>query len=141
MALHNVDLTSAMRRLADQRIEQAQRHGKFDNLPGAGKEIILDDMPADEDARMTWWCVRILRRNDVIPDEVRWRKQIDHLKDVLCKLTDESRLPPLVRQINELVRQVNTLGTNALHSPVTPIDLDEARTRLLSSDAVSVPSR
>jgi hypothetical protein len=133
MSLHHVDLTNAMRRLADMRIEEAQREGKFDNLPGAGKDLILDDMPPDEDVRLTWWCVRILRQNDVIPDEVRWRKQIDLLKESVHRLTDESRLEPLVRQINEMVRQINTLGTNAMKSPVTPVNLDEARRRLRSA--------
>jgi len=121
MPLHNTDLTSAMRRIADKRIEEAIAQGKFDNLPGKGKELILDEMPADENARMAWWCLRILRNNDVIPHEVQWRKQIDYLKAMLCKASDESSRQALVAQINELIHKVNTLGTNALHAPLAPI--------------------
>jgi hypothetical protein len=121
MALKNLDFGSAMRRLADQRIEEAMREGKFDNLSGAGKDIPLDDMPATEDARWTWWCLRLLRNNDITPDEVRWRKQIDRLKEELQILQDASRRAIVIQRINELVRQVNTLGTNALPSPVAPI--------------------
>ena len=59
------------------------REGKFDNLPGAGKPLDLEPMPADENARMTWWMLRILKNNDFTPDEVHWRRQIDRLKDEL----------------------------------------------------------
>src|SRR6188472_4048977 len=108
MSLKHVDLESALRRLADRRIEEAMREGKFDNLAGAGQPLDLEPMPADENTRMTWWELRILRQNDVIPDEVRWRKAIDHLKESLARLTDESRLPELVDRVNELVLKLNT---------------------------------
>ena len=39
MSLKNVDITSALRRLADRRIEDAMKEGKFDNLSGAGKPL------------------------------------------------------------------------------------------------------
>ena len=58
------DLNSAMRRLAEHRIEQAIRQGKFDNLPGAGGPVDLDDIPADENARMVWWALRMMRASD-----------------------------------------------------------------------------
>ena len=79
MSLKHVDLESALRRLADRRIEEAMREGKFDNLPGAGKPLELEPMPADENARMTWWMLRILKNNNFTPDEIRWRKAVDRL--------------------------------------------------------------
>src|SRR3954464_9324491 len=113
MSLKHIDLESALRRLADKRIEDAMREGKFDNLPGAGKPLELEPMPADENARMTWWMLRIMRNNDFTPHEVRWRKTLDYLHEELAKATDEPRLERLVAQINALVKQINTLGTNA----------------------------
>src|SRR4051812_21035190 len=114
MSLKNVDIESALRRLADRRIEDAMKAGKFDNLAGAGALVEIDDAPVDENARMTWWALRIMRQNDFTPHEVRWRKALDHLKDQLETLRDESRLEPLVAQINDLVRRINTMGTNAI---------------------------
>ena len=35
MSFKNVDIESALRRLAERRIEEAMREGKFDNLAGA----------------------------------------------------------------------------------------------------------
>jgi len=124
-----IDIASAMRRLAEHRIEQAMREGKFDNLSGAGRPLELEPMPAQEDARLTWWALRILRQNDVVPEEVRWRKALDHLRQRLETLTDESALAALVWQINLIVRRINTLGTNALGG-VAPLDLERERMRL-----------
>jgi hypothetical protein len=130
MSLKNVDIESVFRRLAERQIEEAEREGKFDNLPGAGKPLDLEPMPAEESARLTWWVLRILRRNDFTPHEVRWRKQIEAMKGQIEQLTDESKLEPLVRRVNALVRQLNTLGTNAIDLAVCPVDLEAARARL-----------
>jgi hypothetical protein len=130
MSLKNIDMDAVMRRLADKRIEDAMAEGKFDNLEGAGKPIDLDDMPADENARMLWWALRIMRNNNFIPDEVRWRKQVDVLKAELDKTLDEARLEALCAQINELVRKINTLGTNAIATGVVGVDVEQQRVRL-----------
>ena len=130
MGLKDVDIESALRRLADRKIEEAMRAGKFDNLPGAGKPLDLEPMPADENARIMWWALRIFKQNDFTPDEVRWRKQIDGLKDELAVANSEARVAALVRAVNALVRQVNTLGTNALKSGVAPLDLEAEKERL-----------
>jgi hypothetical protein len=123
MGLQHVDLDHILRRLAEKRIEDAMKDGKFDNLPGAGKPLELEPMPADENARLTWWALRILRQNDFTPEEVRWRKSIDYLKARLRKATEERQVEDLVRQVNDLVYKINTLGTNALKAPVTSLDL------------------
>jgi hypothetical protein len=125
MSLKNLDIDAALRRLAERRIEDAMQEGKFDNLKGAGEPIDLEPMPAEENARMTWWAIRILRRNEFTPEEVRWRKALDHLKERLAEATDRRRVGELVGQINRLVHRINTLGTNALQSAVTPVALEE----------------
>ena len=124
MSLKNVDIESALRRLADRRIEEAMRDGKFDNLSGAGKPLDLEPMPAEEGARMTWWMLRILKNSDFTPDEVRYRKRLDHLKDALAAAANEQNVKTLVTAYNALVRQINTMGTNALNVAVAPLSLD-----------------
>jgi hypothetical protein len=125
MPLHHIDLEAAFRRLAEKRIEDAMKEGKFENLEGAGKPLDLEPMPADENARLTWWALRILRNNDFTPHEVKWRKQIDLLKQRLDSARDAQHVTTLVTQINLLVKRVNTLGTNAMQSGVTGVSLDE----------------
>ena len=130
MTLKHVDIENALRRLADKRIEDAMKEGKFDNLASAGAPLELDPAPVEENARMTWWALRIMRQNDFTPDEVRWRKALDYLRDQLERLPDESRLEAIVAQINDLVRRINTLGTNAINLPVVAVDLEAERARL-----------
>lgn len=121
MSLKHVDMEQAFRRLAERRIEEAMREGKFDNLPGRGQPLELDPMPAEENARLTWWCLRILKNNDFTPEEVLYRKAVDHLKAALSAATDEARVERLVGQINDLVRKLNTLGTNAINLGIAPV--------------------
>jgi hypothetical protein len=130
MALQNVDIESGLVRLAEKRIEEAMRQGKFDNLPGFGKPLDLEPMPANENARLAWWAIRLMRQNDFVPDEVQWRKRIDLLKAAIEKLGDESKLAALVEQANDLVRRLNTLGTNAIQLPIAPLSLDVERNHL-----------
>ncbi|HSV13084.1 MAG TPA: DUF1992 domain-containing protein, partial [Tepidisphaeraceae bacterium] len=110
--------------------EDAMKEGKFANLQGMGQPLDLEPMPADENVRMTWWAIRILKNNDFTPHEVQWRKQIDKLREMIDRLTDESKLPQLVARVNELARQLNTLGTNAIRLPIASIDLEMERERL-----------
>src|SRR5882757_9753904 len=115
MSLKHIDFDSAFRRLADKRIEDAMKDGKFDNLPGKGLPLHLEPLPADENTRMLWWALKIMRQNDVTPDEVRWRKSIEVLKEQLERVKDEAGLRLLVAHINALVYKLHTLGTNAMN--------------------------
>jgi hypothetical protein len=130
MALKDVDLDSALRRMADRHIEEAIKEGKFSNLRGAGLPLNLEPMPADENARMTWWMLRILKNNDFTPDEVQWRKQIDGLMDELRAATTEARVKALVKAVNALVHRLNTLGTNAINLPVMRVSEEGELRRL-----------
>jgi hypothetical protein len=123
-------MESAFRRLAERRIEDAMKEGKFNNLQGKGKPIDLEPVPAEENARLMWWALRIMKNNDFVPEEVQWRKAIDVLRVKIHTLKDETKLEAIVVQVNELVRKINTLGTNAIASGVVPLDLEHERRRL-----------
>lgn len=130
MALHHLDIEGGLRRLADRRIEDAIKKGKFSNLRGMGQPLELEEMPVEENARMTWWALRLMRQNDFTPHEVQWRKQLDLLREAIDKMDDESKLPALVNRANEIVRKLNTLGTNALPTGWAPLDPQHERAKL-----------
>jgi len=125
MSLKNLDIGSAIHRLADRKIEQAMREGKFDTLQGAGKPLDLEPMPAEENARLQWWALRILRQNDVVPDEVKWRKQIEVWKEELTSARDKAHAERLCGLINAMVERLNTLGTNAIATGVVGVSVHE----------------
>lgn len=124
MNLKNMDVDAVLRRLAEKRIEDAMEEGKFDNLPGMGEPIEIDEAPADEKARMVWWALRIMRQGGFVPDEVRWRKSVDKMKADLHRATDERDIRRLCEQINALVHKLNTLGTNAINLAMTGVDVE-----------------
>jgi hypothetical protein len=137
MSLKDIDLTAALHRLADRKIEQAIQEGKFDRIEGMGQPLDLEPLPADENARMQWWALKILRQNDVTPDEVRWRKQVDGLRDELAKATTEPRVRQVVAAINQLVKRLNTLGTNALNTPMGLVSVEDELAKLRGRQATA----
>jgi hypothetical protein len=74
-------------RVEDQ-IQEAMARGEFDNLPGRGKPLQLDDdshIPAE--LRMAY---RILKRSGFPPGEVLMKKKVSALKDMLLNDKDMS---------------------------------------------------
>jgi hypothetical protein len=133
MGLKDMDIEYVLGRLAEKRIEDAMAEGKFDNLPGRGEPIVIDEAPTDEKARAMWWALRLMKQNDFIPEEVRWRKAVDQLKADLAAADTERQVRKLCTQINALVRKINTMGTNAIDLAVTGVDeeAEVARARKL----------
>jgi hypothetical protein len=74
--------------VVEQRIAQAIAEGAFDNLPGAGKALDLDDdRMVPEDLRVGY---RILKNAGFIPPEVEQRREIADLAMLLCHATDDA---------------------------------------------------
>jgi hypothetical protein len=76
----------ALELLAESKITEAARAGAFDNLPGAGRPLELDDdRMTPEDARMAY---RILRNSGFVPPELDTRREAAGLRRLLATLTD-----------------------------------------------------
>jgi hypothetical protein len=52
------------------------------------------------------------------------------MKDELALAKTELRVVALVAAINAAVRRLNTLGTNAINTPIAPLCLERERQRL-----------
>jgi hypothetical protein len=120
----HIDMGAAMQRVAERKIEEAIRAGKFDRLEGAGLPLELEPMPADENARLMWWAIRLLRQNDVIPDEIKLRKAIAVTTAAARAATNEATVRQRLAEANAMIRQLNTLGTNAIAGNVSPLDVE-----------------
>ena len=73
--------------LVEQRIARAIAQGAFDNLPGAGKPLILDDdRLIPEDLRVAW---RILKNSGFVPPELAERRERVALARLIATLRDE----------------------------------------------------
>src|SRR3954451_9977222 len=96
-----------LHKLADERIEEAQRDGLFDNLPGKGKPLKLDDDSAiPEDLRLTF---KILKNSHCLPIEMELRKDIFSLRQFLDAPIDPETRHKLRRDLNFVILRLNSL--------------------------------
>lgn len=83
--------------VVEERIREAQREGVFDNLPGKGKPLELEDQSLiPEDLRMSY---HILKNAHVLPPEAELRKEIRTLQDLLKYVEDESERKAMTKEI------------------------------------------
>ena len=96
-----------LRKLAEDRIEEAQREGLFDNLPGKGKPLNLDDDSAvPEDLRLTF---KILKNSNCLPIEMELRKEIYNLRQLIDAAIDPETRREMRRELNFLMLRLNLL--------------------------------
>jgi len=84
-------------RIAEERILEAQRAGAFDDLPGKGKPLKLEDLSwVPEDLRIGYM---VLKNAHVLPPEAELRKDIHTLEDLLKHVEDEGARRALAKSI------------------------------------------
>ena len=95
-------------RVAEERIREAQREGAFDNLPGKGKPLELEDQSLiPEELRMSY---HILKNAHVLPPEAELRKEIQTLQDLLKYVEDESERKAMAKEIEWKMIRLDLLG-------------------------------
>jgi hypothetical protein len=73
--------------LVERRIAEAMEAGAFDDLPGAGRPLDLDDdRLVPEELRVAY---RILRNSGFLPPEVGERREAANLRDLLRAACDD----------------------------------------------------
>ncbi len=75
-------------KIAEQRIREAMDRGEFDNLPGAGKPLALEQNPfVPAELRMAY---KVLKNAGVVPQEVETHAEIRNLEAMLVDMEDEA---------------------------------------------------
>ena len=98
----------AFQKIIEKRIQEAQEKGDFDNLPGKGKPIPLeDDRNIPEELRLTY---KILKNADCLPPELELRKEIRTMEDMLDNIPDEKEKFRHIKKINYKIMQLNMMG-------------------------------
>jgi len=96
-----------LQKIIEQKIREAQMKGEFDNLPGAGKPVeIEDDRHVPEDLRMAY---KILKNANCVPPELELKKEIRRMEDMLENLSDEKEEYRQIKKINFKIMQLNML--------------------------------
>lgn len=99
-------------RIVEERILEAQRAGAFDNLPGRGRPLRLEDLSwVPEDLRVAYI---VLKNAHVLPPEVELLKDIHALEDLLKHVEDDGGRRALVKSIHWKVIRLDLLKRRAL---------------------------
>ena len=102
-------------RLVEERIREAQSDGMFDNLPGKGRPLNLDDdNGVPEDLRLTY---KVLKNSNCLPIEMELRKEFFNLRTLLNAAIDEPTRRELRRELNMIARTPRKIGRN-IASPI-----------------------
>jgi hypothetical protein len=99
-------------KIIESRIKKAQDEGAFENLPGSGLPLPLeDDRHIPEDLRMAY---KVLKNADCLPPEVQLRKEIRATEDLLAGMTDTANRYRTIKKLNYLVLRLNAMrGSHA----------------------------
>jgi len=95
-------------KIIEKKIKEAEERGEFENLPGRGRPLKLDDdsrIPAD--LRLAY---KILKNADCLPPEIELQKEIRKMEDMLKNIPDEKERYLQIKRINFKIMKLNMMG-------------------------------
>jgi hypothetical protein len=95
-------------KIVERKIKEAMERGEFDELPGRGERLKLeDDSHVPEDLRLAY---KILKNADCLPPELELKKEIRQTEDLLENVSDEKEKYRLIKRINFQIMKLNMGG-------------------------------
>jgi hypothetical protein len=95
-------------KIVERTIKEAMERGEFDELPGRGERLKLeDDSHVPEDLRLAY---KILKNADCLPPELELKKEIRQTEDLLENVPDEKEKYRLIKRINFQIMKLNMGG-------------------------------
>lgn len=93
--------------LVEKHISEAQAQGVFDDLPGAGKPLKLDDdAMVPEELRAAY---RILKNSGYVPPEVEALRDMREIEQMLERANDDTERSALLARFNALLTRAGAL--------------------------------
>ncbi|MCZ0757150.1 DnaJ family domain-containing protein [Anoxybacillus sp. J5B_2022] len=94
-------------KIAEEKIREAMKNGEFDELPGFGKPIEIDDLShIPEELRIGYL---MLKNAGYVSEEVNLKKELMTIEDLLRCCEDEKEKEQLMRKLNEKLVRWNAL--------------------------------
>ena len=138
------------RDVIEDQIRAAQERGDFDNLPGAGKPLRIDDNPYAGDRALAF---HLLQQNDLLPQELDLGREVDadlaraeallaelrrerqwllnrpafsreRARATYARLREEyaARYAEALRQLRSKILSLNIIAPSTLHRPVIDVE-------------------
>ena len=95
-------------KIIEQKIREAQERGDFDNLPGKGQPLDLEDESRiPEELRLSH---KILKNANCLPPELELRNEIRNMAEMLSCIPDEEAKYRQIKRINLKITKLNMMG-------------------------------
>lgn len=105
-------MINGFEKIVEERIRRAIEQGEFEELPGSGKPLVLeDDGHIPEDLRLAY---KILKNAECLPPEVELRKDIERTEDLLAALPDTVDKYQILRKLNFLILKLNAIRQTSI---------------------------
>ncbi|SPF49656.1 conserved hypothetical protein [Syntrophobacter sp. SbD1] len=106
------NIFEAFDKIAEKKIREAMDDGEFDNLPGKGKPLCLeDDRHLPQDIRLAH---KILKNADCLPPELEIRKEILTVEQLLDGVRDTKEKYRQIKKLNYLIMKLNMSRRSSL---------------------------
>jgi hypothetical protein len=100
-------------KIVEERIKNAQKKGDFNNLPGSGKPLDLDDNSCvPEDLRLAY---KILKNADFVPPEIEIKNEIKETENLLAGMKDEKEKYRILKKLNFLIMKLNAMRSVSIN--------------------------
>jgi hypothetical protein len=113
----------AWTRIAEEKIAAAMEAGEFDDLPGAGRPLELDDdQGVPEDLRLAY---KMLKNAGCLPPELLDRREIVTTTQLLAGITDVQEKLKAVQRLNLLITKLNLARRRPVYLEEQQVYLDQ----------------
>jgi hypothetical protein len=95
-------------KIIEKKIQEAQERGEFDNLPGKGEPLELEDESrVPEDLRLSH---KILKNANCLPPELELKKEIRQMEELLDDIPDEKEKYRQLKLISLKISKLSMMG-------------------------------
>jgi hypothetical protein len=122
------NIFEAFEKIAEQKIREAMENGEFDDLPGKGKPLELEeDRHLPVDIRLAH---KILKNADCLPPELEIRKEILTIEEMLEGEKDAKAKYRQIKKLNYLVMKLNMSRHTSLSLEKNQVYYDKVLDRM-----------
>ncbi len=94
-------------KIVEERISEAASRGVFDDLPGRGKPLELEDESnVAEELRLAY---KVLKNAGFVPPEIELKREIFQTEELLAGIEDATERYRAVKRLNFLIMKLNSM--------------------------------
>jgi hypothetical protein len=121
--------------IAERKISEAMARGEFDDLPGRGKPLALEDELAGVPAELRM-AYKILKNAGFVPPEVELRREILSLRQLVDRLDDDAERKKKQQELDVKILKLSMMLRRPLDldhfSASSELEIESSSSRVLS---------